>query len=286
MYLQPNIKAYGRCLKMTSIPWAADWNQILYNLLKANAYQNSVHVLALSNVSVFLDEYNLNVVTLRQEKDADWSATVCTSNVFSIYRTTWEKCLLSFLHQDPSLCAAYFPALWFFLKLISDFLTSFKISIFYRLAVLLTCEVDSWSFLILLEPESGNFWHSLLHSNYNWLYWSNSILQVPANQRPGSPSQSLLQHVMLESCLQKEAACDWRWKATSVEQLSTQGNLLPAKKTGRVLLWNGSSSWSAHSFSFMSFLCQSVGPKYLWLFKWTLSSNRDKMICFTLNLIF
>lgn len=56
---------------MTSIPCAADCNQILYNLLKANAYQNSVHALALSNVSVSLDEYNLKAVTLHQEKAPD-----------------------------------------------------------------------------------------------------------------------------------------------------------------------------------------------------------------------
>lgn len=79
---------------MTSILWAADCNQILYNLLKANAYQNSVHVLALSNVSAFLNEYNLKAVTLHQEKDPDWGATDFTGNILSIYRTTWEKSLL------------------------------------------------------------------------------------------------------------------------------------------------------------------------------------------------
>lgn len=164
-YLQPNIKAYGRCLKMTSIPWAADCNQILYNLLKANAYQNSVHVLALSNVSVFLDEYNLKAVILHQEKDPDWGATDCSDNIFGIYRTTWEKCLLSFLCQVPSSCAAYFPAVWLFLNLISDVLTSLKIPTLYRLALSLTFEVGSWYFLILLQPESGSFWHSVLHPN-------------------------------------------------------------------------------------------------------------------------
>lgn len=69
---------------MTSIPCAADCNQILYNLLKANAYQNSVHALALSNVSVSLDEYNLKAVTLHQEKAPDWGATDCTGNTLSI----------------------------------------------------------------------------------------------------------------------------------------------------------------------------------------------------------
>lgn len=165
MYLQPNTKAYGRCLKMTSILWAADCNQILYNLLKANAYQNSVHVLALSNVSAFLNEYNLKAVTLHQEKDPDWGATDFTGKILSIYRTTWEKCLLSFLCKDPSTWAAYFPAVWFFLNLISDVLTSLKIPVFYRLALFLTFEVGSWSFLMLFESESGSFRHSLLPPN-------------------------------------------------------------------------------------------------------------------------
>lgn len=69
---------------MTTIPWVADCNQILYNLLKANAYQNSVHVLALSNLPVSLDEYNPKAVTLHQENDPDWGATDCTGNSLSI----------------------------------------------------------------------------------------------------------------------------------------------------------------------------------------------------------
>lgn len=148
MYLQPNIKAYRRCLKKTSIPWAADCNQVLYKLLKANAYQNSVRVLGLSNVSVFLDEYNLKAVTLNQEKDPDWDATDFTGNTLGICRATWGKCLLSFLCQVE--CASDFPAVWLFLNLNSDVLTSLKIPI-YIFALLLTFEVGSWSFLILFE---------------------------------------------------------------------------------------------------------------------------------------
>lgn len=117
---------------MTSVPWAADCNQILYNLLKANAYQNSVHALALSNVSVSLDEYNLKAVTLHQENDPDWGAAGYTDNILNIYRTTWEKCLLPFLCQVLSLCAGYFTTVKLFLNLTSDVLTCFKIPVFYR----------------------------------------------------------------------------------------------------------------------------------------------------------
>lgn len=73
---------------MTSIPGAADCNQILYNLLQANADQNSVRVLAPSNVSVFLDEHNVKAVTLQQIKDPGWGPTDPTGNIIDTYRTT------------------------------------------------------------------------------------------------------------------------------------------------------------------------------------------------------